>query len=263
MAISLKKDGNDTDDVTSVEEVGLDGFDTGFTTGTSGDSSDENSKFRGGIGDGTVSADKINDLPTYTGPTYVPTEGAGVSNQKTRAIIYRIVGLILLIVVSIVVVKGVQYYVGSGGKDITNELVLSDSQIAADLHISFEEDEEKAKSLIQYSNGTPSVKSGKGLSIIYIDGIQVGVNTSSRGYIFYGISINQAEKDALKSMNYQYDDSMVVITDDVSPVSDNYIYYNKKANDCLVLAVNKQSNRIVDMTYYTDFAKITEQLSEE
>ena len=53
MAISLKKDGNDTDDVTSVEEVGLDGFDTGFSTGTSGDSFDENSKFRGGIGDGT------------------------------------------------------------------------------------------------------------------------------------------------------------------------------------------------------------------
>ena len=33
MAISLKKDGNDTDDIASVDTMGLDGFDTDFMSG--------------------------------------------------------------------------------------------------------------------------------------------------------------------------------------------------------------------------------------
>ncbi len=264
MAISLKKDGNDTDDIASVDTMGLDGFDTDFMSGNTGadNLNDESSKFHGGIGDGTVSIDRINDLPTYTGPSYIPTEGAGVSNQKVRSIVYKIIGAIFLIAIAVVVVKGVQYLVGSGGKDITNELAMSDSQISADLHLTLEDDPEAAKSLIQYSYGTPTVKSDKGLNIVYIDGIQVGVNTTSRSYTFYGVSINQAEKDALREMTYQYDEYYEVITDDVDPVSNNYIYYNEKANDCMVIAVNKQSARIVNISYYTDYKKITEQMGD-
>ncbi len=261
MAISLKKDGNDTDDVTSVEEVGLDGFDTGFSTGTSGDSSDESSKYYGGIGDGTVSADKINDLPTYTGPTYIPTEGAGVSNQKTRSIIYKIIGILIIAVIIGGAAYGINYMIGSSGKDISNQLILSEAEIGLNLGITFEDNENKVKSVRQYTKGKVTVRSGGDLNIIYVDGKQVGVNTRSRKYRFYNVGINDAEKDVIEAMTYKYDDSMIVINDIMDGESDTYYYYNKKNNDCLVLVVNNRSNRIADMTYYTDYKKMTEQLS--
>ena len=54
---------------------------------------------------------------------------------------------------------------------------------------------------------------------------------------------------------------MIVINDIMDGESDTYYYYNKKNNDCLVLVVNNRSNRIADMTYYTNYRKMTEQLS--
>jgi hypothetical protein len=39
--------------------------------------------------------------------------------------------------------------------------------------------------------------------------------------------------------------------------SSAHYYYNKKENDCLVMTVNKRSNRIVSLTYYSDFDAVS------
>ena len=62
-------------------------------------------------------------------------------------------------------------------------------------------------------------------------------------------------------MTYEYDDCMILLDDVTNGESDTYFYYNEKKNDCLVLTVNNRSNRIADMTYYTDYKKVTEKLS--
>ncbi|SER05956.1 hypothetical protein SAMN02910369_02970 [Lachnospiraceae bacterium NE2001] len=248
MAIQLKdKDDYNTDKLTSTmaEEY----------------SGEEFEKFKGGLGDGTVDIDKINDLPAYTGPTYVPTKGAGVSKQGTRSLVYKIIGLVFLVAVFVALWYGIRYVVSSSGKDITTNLTLAEHEIGLNLGITFSDNPDKVKSVQQYSNGKVTVRSGRGLNIIYIDGKQVGVNTSSREYRFFDVGINEAEKDALDGMTYQYDDSMILINDVMDGESDTYFYYNKKNNDCLVLTVNNRSNRIADMTYYTDFKKVTEKLS--
>lgn len=263
MAISLKKDGNDTDDIASVDTMGLDGFDTDFMSGAEEepDPNNESAKYHGGIGDGTVSIDKINDLPTYTGPTYVPTKGAGVSNQGKRSLIYKIIGILIILIVFGLLWYGIKYVVSSSGKDITSDLTKPESDIALDLGIKFEQNDGKAKSIPQYSNGTVTVRSGRDLNVIYINGKQIGVNTNGRLYRFFDVGINDAEKDALDNMTYEYDDCMILLDDVTNGESDTYFYYNEKKNDCLVLTVNNRSNRIADMTYYTDYKKVTEKLS--
>ena len=42
----------------------------------------------------------------------------------------------------------------------------------------------------------------------------------------------------------------------MSGASRVHYYYNIRNNDCLVLTVNSHSNRVVSVTYYTDYDMI-------
>ena len=218
-------------------------------------------KFRGGIGDGTVDIDKINDLPTYTGPTQMSNDSTGLnSGRQTRKIISAVIGLIIVGIICFGIYKGAQYFTGSGGKDITDKLTMTEDELAKDMKITFEDNENKVKSVQQYSRGTVTVRSGKDLNVIYINGKQMGINTSSRSYRFYGVGINDPEVNADKNMTFKADGAMSILSDLTGGKSDVYYYYNETDNDCLVLVINKESNRVVDMTYYYDYKKVTESL---
>ena len=221
----------------------------------------DDNKFRGGIGDRTVDIDKINDLPTYTGPTMMSDESTGVNSgrQKRKIISLTITGIILILV-AFGIYKGTQYLVGSSGKDITNKLTMTEDELAKDMKIEFTDNEAKVKSVQQYSNGTVTVRSGGDLNIIYINGKQMGINTSSRKYRFYNVGINDPEVNADRDMTFEADGAMSILSDMTGGKSDAYYYYNEKNNDCLVVIVSKESNRVVDMTYYYDYKKVTENL---
>ena len=249
MAIQLKNDGDyNTDKLTSTmfEEV----------------SGEEFAKFKGGLGDGTVDIDKINDLPAYTGPSVIPQGGAGVgSGAQKRSIIGKIVGAVVIIAVIAFLCYGIFYLIGSGGEDISSKLTMTEDELAEDMELTFEDNPSKVKSVQHYSNGTISVRSAGELNVIYIDGKQYGINTSSRRYKFFNVAINQPEKTAIRDMTFQYDDCYSIINDMMGGNSDSYYYYNKSTKEALVLVVSKRTNRIVDMTYYTDYKKISEKLS--
>ena len=53
---------------------------------------------------------------------------------------------------------------------------------------------------------------------------------------------------------------MCVLNDMAGGNSTAYYYYNMSENDCFVLIVNEQSNRVVAMTYFNNYSKITETL---
>ena len=210
----------------------------------------DDNKFRGGIGDRTIDPERIKDLPTYTGPTMMSDESTGLnSGRKQRKIISLVITGIILAIVGYGIYKGTTYLTGSGGKDITSKLTMTEDELAKDMKIEFEDNADKVKGVQQYSNSKDvKVRSGKELNIIYIDGKQMGINTSSRKYRFFDVGINDAEG------------SLVVLADMTGGHSDAYYYFNKEKNDCLVLNVNKENNRVVNMTYYTDYKKVTETL---
>ena len=248
MAIKLKND--DTNEAQETLDQKPDSF--------SDFEDEQESKFRGGIGDGTVDIDKINDLPAYTAPPVINSGRSGaVSGAQRRSIIYKIIGIILVAVLCFFVYKGVSYMTGSGGKDITDELTKSEDEISKDLKITFEDNPARVKSISHFCAGEITVRSGKELHLVYYKDEQIGVNSNSRKYRFFGVGINDAEKTALKNMTYQYDDAFVFSGDLTGGSSDTYYYYNKKNNDCLVLTINKNSARVANMTYFTDFKKAT------
>lgn len=224
---------------------------------------EEASKFQGGYGDGTVSIDKINDLPTYTAPPVMNTGAVGVSGNSStsRTVVLRVVAILFVALLVFAFYKMAIYFTASGGKDITSSLTKSEDEISKELGITFEDNAERVRAIPQYSSGTVTVKSGNELHIVYINGKQVGVNTDSRKYRFFNVGINDPEQTALRDMTYQYDDSMIVMNDLLGGNSSTYFYYNKKNKDCLVLTVSDKTNRIVSMTYYTNFKKATETLS--
>lgn len=267
MAIQMKRndngDGSDNNSHNTLDSLNKKTEYSGSYEAENGlDSNDPENKFRGGLGDGKVDIDKVNDLPAYTAPPLVNPDKKPVgSGSSASSIVFKVIGVILILAVMFGLYKGVGYMTGSSGKDITSELSKSEEDIAKDLKITFEDNEKRANGIPQYANGTITVRSGKDLHVVYLNGKQIGVNTDSRKYRFYGIGINDPEQTAMKKTTYVYDDSMVVLTDMLGGNSKTYFYYNKKNKDCLALTISDSTNRVVNMTYYTDYKKITATLS--
>ena len=246
MAIQLKNDNSNDDGAERITD----------------DFVEEYSKFRGGIGDGTVDIDKINDLPAYTGPSVIPGGSTGLnSGKKKRNIISLIIVGAILIAVAFFIYKGAMYMTSSSGKDITDKLTMTEEELSKDMGVTFEENADKVRSIYQYSNGTVTVKSAEDLNIVYINGKQVGINTTSRKYRFYDIGINDPNQTVQKKTSYKYENYTTVLSDVIGGNSDVYIYYNTQNNDCLFLIISKNTNRVVNMTYYTDCDKVMENLS--
>ncbi len=262
MALTLKKDDDDDEEVVD----GLPGMkdmvriDDSFEL--SGDyPKDESSKYRGGIGDGTVDPERIKDLPPYTAPPVTDVKVGTNSSNKVLSIIFKVVGVLLILAVLFALYKGIGYVTGSGGEDITSKLTLSEEELAQDMDTTFEDNENIVKMIPRYTNGTLTAKTGKELDIVYVDGKQVGVHTNGRKYKFFGVGVNDPLYTAEDKLTYQYDECFQVLTDFLNENSESYFYYNDKNNDCLVLTVSKNTNRVVSMVYYTDYHKMTENLS--
>ena len=148
------------------------------------------------------------------------------------------------------------------GEDITNLLKKDGNVIAAELGVTFVSNAEWAAQIPQYTNGTVSVKSDpdKEIGIVYIDGKQAGVHIRSNKYTIYGIQINDGEKQAYEDTSYPFENFTSVLNDMAEGKTTTYFYYNTQQNDCVALAINDTTNRIVAMTYFYDYDKIVETL---
>ena len=225
--------------------------------------SEEESKFRGGYGDGKISADMINDLPAYTAPPVMNSGGAGVGGKasRNRSVIYRIIAVVFAVAAVFGFIKIAQHFTSSGGKDITEYLTKSEETISSGLVISFKDNPDRVSAIPRYTNREITVKSGNELHLVFIKGKQVGINTDSRKYRFFGVGINDAEQTAVKNMTYEYDDKFMVLNDMLGGNSNTEFFYNKKNKDCFALTMSDRTNRVVNMTYYTDYKKMLETLS--
>ena len=199
-------------------------------------------------------------LPVIKDMGAVAPERSKISSS-TRSVIYKIIGVLLIFALGFAFYMMAKYLIFSSGDDITDYLTLSESEIADKLGIKFEQHDELAKSAQQYSGGAVTVRAGEGLQAVYIDGRQVGYCTDSRDWRFFGVGINDSEKDALEKMTYKYESSFVVLNDMLEGNSNTYYYYDSAKNTCFVLAINSKSNRVAYMAFYTDFRAISKDLS--
>ncbi len=200
------------------------------------------------------------DLPVFVDMAATGTTSRKVSNSR-RGIIYKIIGLLILAAALFGVYKGIMYLLSSSGEDISQYLGYKESELADFLKLEFKDAPERVKKIQQYSGGTVTVRAADELEVIYINGEQVGVATDGRDYRFFGVGINDSEKDALEKMTFKYDYSFNVMNDLVGGHSKSFYYCDTAKNTCLVLTVNDSSARVAYMTYYTDFNLISKDLS--
>ena len=177
----------------------------------------------------------------------------------------RITVVIVLVALGFGVYAGVQYFLKSGGRDISPYLTMSDEELANQLKTTFMDTPDLGKNLSLHSSYHITVKTDGELNLLYYDGKYLGVNTTERAYQIFGVAVNQPEITAVHGMLYGYDGSMREVSDFAGGASDSHYYYNRIRNDCLVLTVNVSSNRVVSVSYYNDWKLIqsTVTLTEE
>jgi hypothetical protein len=194
-------------------------------------------------------------------PDLSKSSDTGKMIRKIFSLFGKLFGLLVAIVIVFLINQGIAYVIDSKGEDITHLLRLPEYKIHAETHTVFSFGDEASTPLPFDLGGGVKVRTDGSLNIIYINNRQVGINTSDRKYKFYGVSINQAEITASRVTDYKYDDRAKINQTFLDVHSDSYIYYNVEQNDCLILTVNKTSNRVASMTYFTDFNLISELLN--
>ncbi len=198
-------------------------------------------------------------LPTYVDHSVSTAKGGAASGN--RKIIYIVIGVLLLAGLVFGVIKGVQYIVGSGGEDISQYLGLQEAELADKLGLKFEQHNELAGKVQQYSGGVVTVRQGGDLKTIYIDGVQVGVSTDGRDYRFYGVGVNDKDVDVEGLLTFKHDGSFVVLNDLQGGRSTSYYYPNSANNTVLVIVINDTSHRVASLSFFTDMKLVTKNLS--
>ena len=77
----------------------------------------------------------------------------------------------------------------------------------------------------------------------------------------YGLNIGLGAYEIPNKITYKYDSHFEMLNDMMGGQSTADYYYNKAANDCLVITSNDNTGRIVAITYFTDLSKVTETIS--
>ena len=171
---------------------------------------------------------------------------------------YKAIGVMVVFSFVFMAYQGVVKFLDSGSRaqDITHCLTLSEKKIESKLETTFTEDITVKDKIFNDSPDNISVKTDGSLNLIYLNGKRIGVDTSSNQYKFYNIAVNQPEIKALKETTYDYEGYTQSLGGISGRSSKTYYYYNTTKNDCLAVSVNNVTNRISEVTYYSDYSKI-------
>lgn len=110
-------------------------------------------------------------------------------------------------------------------------------------------------------------------SVIYYNGKQFGISFSDSKYTLFGIQIGDSESHLLAGSEtssgafsvdgtpvYEYTTYFVVL-DDVARSGSTAEYFLGKDGSVLVLVINDQTNRVVNIIYYYDSERVMEDIS--
>lgn len=169
-----------------------------------------------------------------------------------------IIAVIIILVLPVILYKKV---IHPKPKDLTPLMHSSYDELDAQIDGEFTRDTKMDKYIPKLAdNITIEAYSGGDIYPFMVDGEFGGIHLAERKWEMYGVSVGMAEAEAVKKTTYVYEKSMVTILDLAGGQSNAYYYYNKKNNDCLVMTVNGTSNKVVAVTYYRDYNKLTQNL---
>ncbi|MCR5226631.1 MAG: hypothetical protein K6E27_05410 [Eubacterium sp.] len=194
----------------------------------------------------------INDLDAASEKDV--TRAASLMNS----VVSRVAGVVILLLIFFFISRGFNSVSNNTGKEISQLVAYPEAMIAKELDTEFKEVSLATAKVPGLKGNSVSVHSDGSVNIIYVNDEQVGVNTDSADYLFFGVGVGQSEIKALDSMRYAYEKTEQSVVDLTSGQANTFYYFNEKDNDCLALTVNKTSNRVVSITYYTDYETIAE-----
>ena len=182
-------------------------------------------------------------------------------NNNVRRVL-KFCGSLILVAIAVFILqvsyRGISYMLYSGGEEISWVFDMPDNLIALKLDTKFKKDTDIVDSIPIYSNDRVTVKSDGNLNIVYVENKRIGFNTQSRDYKIYGVAINQTASSVHKKMNFFYDQRYLTVQDTYGSNSDTTYYVNTEDNICLAVTVNSTSNRVIGVSYFSDFEKATE-----
>lgn len=171
-----------------------------------------------------------------------------------------IVKIVVIIAVIAIVAKLIAGLINPEVVDVTDYINSDADAVAKALDIEMKPDAEMATQIHHYSNGTVTVEGNGEVGVVYMDGAYAGLHIDAKGYSMFGVAIGDPEYDAVEALNFDYDDSMVVLNDLAAGSSSTVYYYNVQKNNCVALITNGNTNRVVAITYFSNYSKIIETL---
>ena len=187
------------------------------------------------------------------------TESGEVA-YRTLKILGKLIGIAIAAALILTGYHGAKYIARNSGVEMSQYIGKSDYVIAKETETEFVDKNGMADAMPIYTEGTVTVKSNGTLNIVYLNGKQIGVNTRSSKCKFYGVSVGQSEIEVSDWITYKYTGYTAALQGMHSRGSDEYIYYNDKMNDCLIISMKPETNRVAAVTYYTDYKKISEEI---
>ena len=173
---------------------------------------------------------------------------------------YKLICIVIAMIVVLFCYRGIKDFMYSGGEEISEVARLPEYKIVREIGTKFETKDELAKEIPIFSDGMISVRTNGDMNIIYFNGHKVGVNTDSRKYKLYDVSIFLPEVTAVHRMTYKYTASMQIVKGMYGNNHSATMYYNIDNNDCLIITVNSKTNRVSGVTYYEDLRMIAQKL---
>lgn len=148
--------------------------------------------------------------------------------------------------------------------DVTHLVNASKAAIETELGVELNSNPKMIKKIYEYSEGELTVEGGSesGVALLYIDEIRKGFHIDKKRYTMFGIEMGDSMLEVDDNLKYDYENSFEVLDDYFDQGSSKGVfYYNKAKNDCLIIVYNDVTGRVVALTYYSDYKRVTEELS--
>lgn len=196
----------------------------------------------------------INDLD-------VSDRNKGRAANIMNSVVARMVGVVILLAIVFFVSRGVNSVSASSGEELSQLVIYPEAMIAKELNTSFKDVSLATAKVPGLRGNGISVRSNGKLNLIVLNKKQVGVNSASEDYLFFGVGTGQTKTKAINSMRYAYEGTEESVVDMTSGTANTYYYYNESANDCLAITISSASEKVVSVTYYTDFKMVEDVLN--
>jgi len=148
--------------------------------------------------------------------------------------------------------------------DVTNDLKMTEAQLANKYGTTFSDNPSMAKQVPQYSNPqttTITVRSDGTYDVIYANGRQIGVGTGGKRCQAYHVRWGYNEKDVNEKLAFQYEEEPSEVLNDMAEGHSTATFYVKgSTNEGIVFVRNNTTNCVIYILYYSNIHKAMETL---